>query len=273
MKIAIERIEPFVKFSAREDVSIPLYDSQAELQLLSKLRSQSYRAYIAGLSKLPASDIATDLSSTSSIDIKREDTELMAQSLLPTQRELFLDHALPKLKDDDGPNFYKDTVEIVAPIITFNNQFIIDGHHRWLTIVLLNPKAKITAINFSCPDITPIQFLKLLQGAIVLDAGELPSTPKDNRKRVDLFHSSNKVILDYISKTVPFKILEFIKQQLALEDTERSIQFIYSNALSIKYNNLPAVGSPSRELMPQTNNSIEVLDIVEDAPVLAPQEQ
>ena len=44
--------------------------------------------------------------------------------------------------------------------------------------------------------------------------------------------------------------------------------------MNVKYNNLPAVGSPSRELMPQTNNQTQVLDIVEEkAPVLAGKEE
>lgn len=273
MKIAIERIEPFVRLSAAEDVSIPLYDSQAELQLLSKLRSQSYRAYIADLVKLPASDISTDLITTSNMKITREEVTLTAQSLLPTQREVFLDATLSKLKEDDGPIYFKDPVELSAPIITFNSQFIIDGHHRWLSIALLNPRAKLSAINFVSSDMTPIQFLKLLQGAIVLDSGELPKAPKDKYK-VDVFHSSNKTILEYVDKTVPFKVLEYIRDVLQLENIERARHYVGSNALSVKYNNLPAIGSPSRELMPQTNNNLEVLDIVEeDMPVLASSEE
>ena len=266
MKIAVEQIKPWVRLSVESVV--PLYDTQADLQLLSKIRSQSYRAYISDLAKLPSTDISESLSSQDDVDITREETTLVASSLLPTQREIFLDYILPKLKEGDGPKYFEEVVELGPPIITFNNQFIIDGHHRWANIALLNPKARIKAINFKSEGLTPIQFLKLLQGAIILDKGELPTTPKGKYK-VDLFHSSNKDILKCIDSTIPTDVFLYIKDTLKLANVERAQHYVGQNALSLKFNNLPAVGSPSRELMPQTNNADNVLDILqEEAPVL-----
>lgn len=266
MKIAVEQIKPWVRLAVESVV--PLYNTQADLQLLSKIRSQSYRAYISDLAKLPSTDISESLVSQEDINITREETTLVASSLLPTQREIFLDYVLPKLKEDDGPKYFEEVVEIVAPIITFNSQFIIDGHHRWANIAILNPKARIKAINFKSEGLTPIQFLKLLQGAIVLDKGELPTAPKGKYK-VDLFHSSNKDILKCIDDTIPTDIFLYIKSTLKLANLERAQHYVGQNALSIKFNNLPAVGSPSRELMPQTNNADDVLDVLqEETPIL-----
>ena len=266
MKIAVEQIKPWVRLAVESVV--PLYNTQADLQLLSKIRSQSYRAYISDLAKLPSTDISESLVSQEDINITREETTLVASSLLPTQREIFLDYVLPKLKEDDGPKYFEEVVEIGTPIITFNNQFIIDGHHRWANIAILNPKARIKAINFKSEGLTPIQFLKLLQGAIVLDKGELPTAPKGKYK-VDLFHSSNKDILKCIDDTIPTDIFLYIKSTLKLANLERAQHYVVQNALSIKFNNLPAVGSPSRELMPQTNNADDVLDVLqEEAPIL-----
>ena len=273
MKIAIEQIQPFVRLAAREEVNIPLYNSQAELQLLSKLRSQSYRAYISDLAKLPASDISVDLDTSFDTDINREETMLTVASLLPTQREIFLDAVIPRMKEDDGPKYFADVIEIGPPIITFNGRFVIDGHHRWMSAALINPRGKISAINFVSDTMTPIQFLKLLQGAIVMDSGELPEAPKD-KYEMDIFHKANKAILEYINKEIPPQLLGYLRDQLKLQDSERALHYVGQNALNVKYNNLPAVGSPSRELMPQTNNQTQVLDIVEEkAPVLAGKEE
>lgn len=267
IKVAVEKIEPYATLADDDDVALPLYNTQAELQLLSKLRSQSYRAYIADLAKLPESDISTKIDS-SEIDIEREETTLTASSLLPTQREIYLDATLPKMKDNEVPKYFTDVVEIASPIVTFNSRFVIDGHHRWLSICLINPRAQISVINFKSETLTPIQFLKLLQGAIVLETGSLPEPPKDSYE-IDVFHKSNKVISDYIEKTIPLKVLEDVSKHYELASTDRALSYVQQNALNIKYNNLPAVGSPSRELMPQTNNQLEVLDVVtEDAPVL-----
>ena len=270
LKIAIESIQPYVRLAADEDVSIPLYNTQAELQLLSKLRSQSYRAYISDLAKLPETDISTKLD-VSEIDIARQETVLTASSLLPTQREIFLDATLPKLKEDDTPKYFTDVVEIGPPIITFNSRFVIDGHHRWMSIATINPRAKISVIDFTSETLTPIQFLKLLQGAIVMEQGELPTAP-EKKYEMDVFHKSNKAIAEYIEKTVPFKVLEDLRDHYKFDNTDRALSYLVQNALSVKYNNLPAVGSPSRELMPQTDNDLGVLDVVEDAPVLLDEE-
>lgn len=271
MKIALESIQPFVRLAAKEDTTVPLYNTQAELQLLSKLKSQSYKAYIGELAKLPEKDISTDLD-TADIEIVREEIALPTSALLPTQREIYLDATLPKIKEDDVPRYFSKVVEIGEPIITFNNQFVIDGHHRWLSVAIINPRAMVSAINFKSEFLTPLQFLKLLQGAIVMENGELPAAA-EKQFDVDIFHRSNKVIREYIDKTIPFKVLEDLEDQLKLDSTDRALDYLVQNALSIKYNNLPAVGSPSRELMPQTNGQDSVLDVVEDAPVMNPEEQ
>ena len=254
MKIAIESIQPYVSLTAREQAEVPLYNTQAELQLLSKLKSQSYKAYIGDLAKLPESDISTDLDTTN-IDITREEKALPASALLPTQREIYLDAALPKLKEDDVPKFFTDVVEIGAPIITFNDQFVVDGHHRWLSVVMLNPRAQISAINFKSEYLTPIQFLKLLQGAIVMENGQLPAADEKTFE-MDIFHRSNKAIREYIEKTVPFKVLEDLKETLKLDSTDRALDYIVQNALSLKYNNLPAIGSPSREIIRRVSEEL-----------------
>lgn len=272
IKVAFEKIEPYATLAKDEDVALPLYNTQAELQLLSKIRSQSYKAYIADLAKLPESDISTKLDTTE-LDIERVETALTASSLLPTQREIYLDAVLPKIKDDDIPKYFADVVEIKEPIITFNSRFVIDGHHRWLSVCVINPRAHISVIDFVSETLTPIQFLKLLQGAIVMENGELPKVPKDTYE-MDIFHRSNKAIVEYIEEQMSISMLNDISKRLKLASTERALSYVQQNALNVKYNNLPAVGSPSRELMPQTNNQIEVLDMIEEeAPVLQPNQE
>lgn len=270
LDVKIEQIKPFMKLSpATEGVSIPLYSSQAELQLLSKLRSQSYKGYIGQLSQLPAADITTDLEKITTLDIERRESTAVASALLPTQREIFLDAVLPRLTKEKVSSYFQEVVELGdQPIITFNGLFVVDGHHRWLSVCSINPRAKMSVIDFSSPTLTPIQFLKLLQGAIVMEEGELPSPPK-NKYDIDVFRSSNKKILAYVTNTLKADVFIEIRKILKLADVERAQNYVGHNILSVKYNNLPAVGSPSRELMPQTNDNEEVLNTVLDmSPVL-----
>lgn len=267
MDAVIDKIEPFVKVDNEKADKIHLYHTQADMQLLSKLRSQSYRAYIASLAALPEKDIS-DKMSTVGVDIERTEEYLTVSSLLPTQSQVFLDATLPKIKKEDIESYFQDEVEVGIPIVTFNKRFVVDGHHRWLGLALVNPRAKISAINFESESLTPIQFLKLLQGAIVLEQGELPKTPK-NTYKIDIFHASRKAIGEYIENEVDFDLKEAMRKQLDFTSVDEVVEYMQQNAFSVKYNNLPAVGSPSRELMPQTDNQEEVLNSVEgDAPVL-----
>lgn len=275
MSFRIQEVKPFIRLRALESqTSIPLYNTQAELQLLSKLKNQSYKAYIGALKKLPTRDISTDLETTSTFDIVREDEQILAGGLIPTQREIFLDSIVPRTTPEivdacfDEPALLADT-----PIITFNYTFVIDGHHRWASIFAVNPRVKCSVINFREYNLTPIQFLKLLQGAIVMEEGELPETPK-GLYVINIYQASNKLIREYITENLSKDALERIKERLNLDDSERTLNYYVQNIISMKYNNIPAVGSPSRELMPQTEDNIESLDtVVEQQPVLSSEEQ
>ena len=75
------------------------------------------------------------------------------QQLFPTQSEIGLDNSLKfPLKSDCSKYFTGDTVTIVSPIITYRKTYVIDGHHRWSQLYMVNPDAKISAINFNYED-------------------------------------------------------------------------------------------------------------------------
>jgi len=276
MLFRIQEVKPFLKLrgALESQISIPLYNTQAELQLLSKLKNQSYRAYIGALKKLPTRDISTDLETTSTFDIVREEEEILVGGLIPTQREIFLDAIVPKTTPETVDACFKEPALLAdTPLVTFNYTFIIDGHHRWATMCAINPRIKCSIINFKEYNLTPIQFLKLLQGAIVMEEGELPEVPK-NLYKINIYQASNKLIRGYIAKHLSKDALERIKEKLNLDDSEHALNYYVQNVLSMKYNNIPAVGSPSRELMPQTDDNETVLDIVEEVtPVLTSTEQ
>jgi hypothetical protein len=267
-------IQKMLKGAKESQISVPLYNTQAELQLLSKLKNQSYKAYIGALRQLPTRDISTDLETTSTYDIKREEDKIFVGGLIPTQREIFLDAMIPKTTEEVVAACFEEPAEIAGePIITFNYTFIIDGHHRWATMCAINPRIKCRVINFIEFNLTPIQFLKLLQGAIVLSEGDLPLTPKGEYD-VDIFHASVKLIREYVEENLSPEVLKGIRDNLGLRDLEQAKEYYIQNIISIKYNNIPAVGSPGRELMPQTDpDSTQILDVMKEPPVLNPAQE
>ena len=103
--------------------------------------------------------------------------------LMPTQKEIDLDksikHALTN--ETSFKKTFKNPIEINKPIVTFRQNYVIDGHHTWLQAITLNPNGKILAFNYD-GDISPIQMLKAVQGTIAAvkaednnNNGKLPS--------------------------------------------------------------------------------------------------
>jgi len=111
-----------------------------------------------------------------------EKTDIPVTSLIPTQKEIGLADSLGWVSKNNpqggaklaaaNPGFVAD---VGGRIIAADGRFIIDGHHRWSQVYLLNPQAKIPAYNLIAPD-SPIpgksatsegqDFLKMAQIAI-----------------------------------------------------------------------------------------------------------
>ena len=67
---------------------------------------------------------------------------IRAGSLVPTQAEIdvekSLKHALTK-KENIRNDFSNKIIVNETPIVTFRGNYVIDGHHRWSEIAMLNP--------------------------------------------------------------------------------------------------------------------------------------
>ena len=114
----------------------------------------------------------------SSPHFKCSPKNLKVKGLIPTQSQIGLHDSLeyvfsPEVGYTDY--FSPSAINIVGPIITLNEKYIIDGHHRWSQLYLVNKDAEITAIN--CDDTTTnaIEALKKFQVAIGALIKTIPS--------------------------------------------------------------------------------------------------
>lgn len=181
-------------------------------------------------------------------------TNIAVDKLIPTQNEIDLDKSLKfgLEKPDSLDNVFKDVVEIKHPLVTFNGNFIIDGHHRWSQVMCFNPKAKMTCIDYSA-DISPIQMLKLTQGAIAADLGSIPSQKVDG---VSVYNCTDKQLEGYIYKHVAIDGVDKIKKYVSsIETIDDYVEYVKDCTLNIKYNHPFIVNAPSRSIMPQTGKS------------------
>lgn len=184
---------------------------------------------------------------------------ITVSQLMPTQKEIDLDksikHALTN--ETSFKKTFKNPIEINKPIVTFRQNYVIDGHHTWLQAIALNPKGKILAFNYD-GDISPIQMLKAVQGTIAAvkaddnnNNGKLPSNDIEGPNFFDESFG-RKQIRKYIEETFDDSLIDiycdYIKE---CKDRNSIIKYLEERLLDIKANNYPFDAAPSRDDMPQ----------------------
>lgn len=179
--------------------------------------------------------------------------------LMPTQKEIDLDKSLKHALTNESSlrKTFSDPIKINKPIVTFRQNYVIDGHHTWLQAIALNPHGKILAFNYD-GDISPIQMLKAVQGTIAAvkadknnNNGKLPSSKvegpnffsdKFDRKKI------RKYLEDTFNDDLTDIYCEYIKE---CKDKNDIMKYLEERLLDIKANNYPFEAAPSRDDMPQ----------------------
>ena len=185
--------------------------------------------------------------------------EIPVSQLMPTQSEIDLDKSLKHAltKKESFEKTFTDPIEINKPIVTFRQNYVIDGHHTWLQAIAINPKGKILSFNYD-GDISPIQMLKAVQGTIAAvkaddnnNNGKLPSNKVDGPNFFDKSFDEKK-IRKYIEETFDESLTDIYCKYLDnCKNKKDIINYLIERLLDIKSNNYPFESAPSRENMPQ----------------------
>lgn len=195
------------------------------------------------------------------VHMSTSSTSIQVQQLLPCQNEIglgnSLDYALSGKCSVD--TYFNDPVTVVAPIVTYMGNFIIDGHHRWSQVYMFNPHASISAINFSYAEGSPWRALRNFQGAIAVAEGEVPSSSADVANVYDM---SEDQIRKHIEDIMVDSCVEGLKANVDdVEDWESAVEYLLDNIDMLKKDNYPIQGAPDRDAMPQTTpEAIEVME-------------
>lgn len=185
--------------------------------------------------------------------------EIPVSQLMPTQSEIDLDKSLKHAltKKESFEKTFDDPIEINKPIVTFRQNYVIDGHHTWLQAIAINPKGKILSFNYD-GDISPIQMLKAVQGTIAAvkaddnnNNGKLPSNKVDGPNFFDKSFDEKK-IKKYLEETFDESLTNIYCKYLDnCKNKKDIIDYLIERLLDIKSNNYPFESAPSRENMPQ----------------------
>ena len=185
--------------------------------------------------------------------------EIPVSQLMPTQSEIDLDKSLKHalINKESFKKTFADPIEINKPIVTFRQNYVIDGHHTWLQAIAINPKGKILSFNYD-GDISPIQMLKAVQGTIAAvkaddnnNNGKLPSSKVDGPNFFDDSFNEKK-IRKYLEETFDESLTNIYCKYLDnCKNKKEIIEYLTERLLDIKSNNYPFESAPSRENMPQ----------------------
>jgi len=240
-------------------------NKQRRKELEKWLKHKKYDDYVETLNKMledPKSaalledGFGGDLGDTK---LKFSVKEIPVSQLMPTQANIDLDKSLKYALTDKESMLkaFNDPIEINKPIVTFRENYVIDGHHTWLQAIALNPKGKILAFNYD-GDISPIQMLKAVQGTIASvkadknnNNGKLPS---NNVKGPNFFDESfdKKKIKNYIEDNLDEDLIDqYVEKIEECYDYDSTVDYLVERLLDIKSNNYPFDSAPDRKNMPQ----------------------
>lgn len=190
------------------------------------------------------------------VEMSSQETSIPVTQLLPSQSEIGLDNSLSFPLKQDCSYIFKNPVKIIAPIITYRKTFIVDGHHRWSQIYMINPSAKVAAINFNYKEQSPYRALRNFQGAIAVAHKEIP---KSYSRVNNVYEMSESAIEDYIDENMQDVCWQSLVKQGVCDDRDGAIDMIMDNISQLVADNPPFANAPEREYMPQTNEkSVEI---------------
>ena len=142
---------------------------------------------------------------------------------------------------------------VVAEIEGTN--YIIDGHHRWSQVYMINPKCKISALVFkgaSKGNQNVIDVLKDWQGAVMAATGKIVQKPVKGRNIIGMSSDELKSLTSKVLGEYPNTVKTFAQLNPKLKDIDAISSNIAAHGEQMNTNNKPIKGAPERMDMPQT---------------------
>ncbi len=193
-------------------------------------------------------------------------------TLIPTQNEIDLSSSLvfPLQNATTLATYFAGGVigptgRVPNPIVTADDgAYVVDGHHRWSSVYLINPYTQIVAVDVGYVP-TPQTALKEAQMGVIAAKGYLKSTGTQGENiytideqlfdtRVRQFIEGGKdpaAVMDVFGK-----YLMFDPKTLPLDDQYTIVQnYLWANVQRMRNLNPYIPGAPARAVMPQTDPS------------------
>jgi disulfide oxidoreductase YuzD len=257
-----------------EEIKAPSETGEKPTQVLKDLVSLDYEDFVKKLGEMaddPKLHAAIKAGKrdgdVNDEKVKFHEKSLPVKKLTPTQNEVdvdkslmfpltktespFIDTTEKILKSGHDPRM-KDPIEIMAPIVTLNEKYIIDGHHRWSQIYAMNQEAKISVIDMKTTD-DPIKILKAVQLSIAVAAEKIPVEKVEG---TNLLKVDEEKLKSYVVNNIADEVLELMGSEYKkIKTKEDAAEFIWNNVKTMQETSQPIKGAPERQYMPQTDQA------------------
>jgi hypothetical protein len=254
--------------SQERDVAPAVRKEEAE-EIKTLISKDDYNKFVEELGELAKDSKVQNLISNGLKDgVKDEDrlyvshATVKVNELIPTQREIDIDKSLryPLTSVACAKMYIQgENVKIAGmDIVTLNSKYVIDGHHRWSQVYAVNPFATMSAKDISGIS-DPIQALKSLQIAIVADIGEVPV---NNVEGSNMILSTEEEIVKYVKEKTTDEVMDVYRDAHIANDREELGKFIWKNVQNMQKENRPIENAPERNVMPQTDDAKNALDLL-----------
>lgn len=195
-------------------------------------------------------------------------------SLIPTQNEIDMMKSLRPLQDPVTLEQYMaggTVLHVGGAVITADDgTYIIDGHHRWSAIYIINPYAQVSAVDVGYVP-SPQDALEQTQIGVAAELGYLKtsSTSGDNLFTVDratFVTTANSLILGGDPVTVLKDFTKFLGLDPAATQDEKLAaidDYLWSNVLRMRQYNNYVPGATNRDVMPQAEPQAPILQYLQ----------
>tara|TARA_B100000131_G_scaffold313882_1_gene349876 strand:+ start:768 stop:1679 length:912 start_codon:yes stop_codon:yes gene_type:complete len=268
-KLIVENFRKFIK----EEEEKAGYDASQAKSVESLLRSE-YSSFVKNLKNKVESDpkfqnflqmgLEKYDGSASDDVVEVEEVDIPVKELYPTQNQIGLADSLGWTSKNNPSGGGKTAglsagapADVGGRIITADGTHIVDGHHRWSQVYLLNPEAAIPAYNFkiggSGKDALKLAHLAIaaVDKGVPLQAADAETdvyATKGDPDRIKQILDNPNVISDNLAKE--------LQKAYEVSSREEVVNKIAENAASLYDETKAAAGQgPVRALMPQTGGT------------------
>lgn len=263
-------LERYIRIIESKEKTEKTKSNKERLEKLEKwLKDKKYEEYVKALDKMLKDPKSKVLlvdgfgGEFGDIDFDFSVKSIPAKALIPTQSEIDVKKSLehPLTSPDNIHNIMSSDKIVVndTPIVTFRGNYVIDGHHRWSEVAMVNPDGKVMCYDYNA-DISPIQMLKAVQGAIaaVIADDDDATLPKSEAKSQNIYDDKwdDKKVEKYILETITDDVVEKLcKYYPKCNSKEEVVKVLVDNIMTMKVDNPPMHNSQERDIMPQPDKA------------------